>query len=579
MADTGEASIRPSSSLLPFEGDRRLRMTEDLERLRERFEHFVDRSGDHHLWIGATRPDTGVGRVKVGGKHLPAPYVAWTLAHGQPADGARVLSCPDVVQCVRVEHLRGPGVTAPKMRPRSAKGGGSVRVIAEGTWELCVTTRTAGAERPKRHFRRVNAPSRREAIGMLASFRAELQDASKANRLPDVNLAFDDAVRKYLVDFLAGDKGREHKTIEDYWRLHQKWFAPALGRRRTRDIELPDLDARFGAMRRAGLSRSRMNQAKSLYMPFFRWAKANRLVDQSPMSDFQLPTSSFVSRERTPPEVAELSLLLNAALEIVPDVAPVLTLGAVTGMRRGELVGVRRERIDWTGGTITVDTAIDAGKRVKHTKTRKERTVAVDEMTLEMLRRHCDAMDLRAETAGAAVPLDGYLFSNAVDCSSPIPPDYVTKRVSVLKDKLGIADKRAETIELEDEALRLFRLPRPPKPQGRTGPDSRGGRSFRQIAANLNRSERWVAMAIASAERREAAHTVGAQLSFDGSILALRKFTSSELLDAGFNISAVAQRQGHGPQVLTKHYAKRRKSADRRAADHLGRVVHQGTTR
>jgi hypothetical protein len=63
--------------------------------------------------------------------------------------------------------------------------------------------------------------------------------------------------------------------------------------------------------------------------------------------------------------------------------------------------------------------------------------------------------------------------------------------------------------------------------------------------------------------------------TFDGSILALRKFTSSELLDAGFNVSMVAQRQGHGTQVLVKHYAKGRVSADRKAAEHLGRVVHQ----
>ena len=62
---------------------------------------------------------------------------------------------------------------------------------------------------------------------------------------------------------------------------------------------------------------------------------------------------------------------------------------------------------------------------------------------------------------------------------------------------------------------------------------------------------------------------------FDGSIVALRKFTSSDLLDAGFNLSMVAQRQGHGPQVLVKHYARSRPSADRKAADHLGQVVHR----
>jgi hypothetical protein len=38
-----------------------------------------------------------------------------------------------------------------------------------------------------------------------------------------------------------------------------------------------------------------------------------------------------------------------------------------------------------------------------------------------------------------------------------MPPDYVTRRVALLKEHLGIADKRAETIALEDEALRLFR--------------------------------------------------------------------------------------------------------------------------
>jgi hypothetical protein len=63
-------------------------------------------------------------------------------------------------------------------------------------------------------------------------------------------------------------------------------------------------------MRRAGLSRSRMNHAKSLYAPFFRWAKRRRLMTRSPMADFELPTSTHVSREHTPPEVEQLCLLL-----------------------------------------------------------------------------------------------------------------------------------------------------------------------------------------------------------------------------------------------------------------------------
>jgi hypothetical protein len=68
-----------------------------------------------------------------------------------------------------------------------------------------------------------------------------------------------------------------------------------------------------------------------------------------------------------------------------------------------------------------------------------------------------------------------------------------------------------------------------------------------EIGRRLNRSERWAQLAVASAGRRETAACAGTAEVFDGSIIALRKFTSSELLDAGFNLSAVAQRQGHGP--------------------------------
>lgn len=71
--------------------------------------------------------------------------------------------------------------------------------------------------------------------------------------------------------------------------------------------------------------------------------------------------------------------------------------------------------------------------------------------------------------------------------------------------------------------------------------------------------------------RRELGLTGG---SFDATILALRKFTSTELMDAGFNPSLVSGRQGHTVQVMLQHYSKARRSADRAAADHLGRRVH-----
>lgn len=544
--------------------------------LGQRFEARVDRTGDHHLWLGATKAD-GAGMIRVGDRMVTAHRVAWELVHGSLPNGARVFGCPEAPACVRIEHLRlggGERSTSVARGGRARRGQGTAREIRPGVWQLGVSAGQYEDGSPRRLWRTVRARSRVQATKALAAFAAELDDVSAKPDRKVRDLTFDAAVERYLVEHLYEEKGREARTIDSYRQVHKNWFSPLAGGRRLADVDRATLDKLFGRMRAAGMSRSRMNQAKSLYGPLFRWARKRGIVTTNPMVDFELPTSRQVTRERVPPEVEEISVLLSEALVVIPETAPLLTLGAVTGMRRGELVGLRRSRIFWAEGRITVDEATDIGGRIKGTKTRRERSLHIDEDTLAMLRRHCDLMDERAAICGVTVGSDAFVFSDEPDCSRPWDPDTVTKRVGLLKEHLGIADKAPSTIALENEALRLYRLPRTERADGRQYMPPKGGIPFAEIGRRLGRSERWASLAVDSAQRREAAAARGLKLNFDGSILALRKFTSSELLDAGFNISMVAQRQGHGPQVLTKHYSKSRASADRKAAEHLGRVIH-----
>jgi len=58
--------------------------------LSERFERQVDRSGDHHVWLGATNADRGTGQLKVQGRNTTVHRVAWEIAHGLIAPGTRV---------------------------------------------------------------------------------------------------------------------------------------------------------------------------------------------------------------------------------------------------------------------------------------------------------------------------------------------------------------------------------------------------------------------------------------------------------------------------------------------------------
>jgi integrase len=543
--------------------------------LRDRFEAKVDRSGDHHLWTGSTKAD-GSGKMKVDSKAVTAQRVAWKLVHGQLPPGTEVLACPVDRACVRIEHLslrRVPrGRRGTRGRNRS-RGGGSKVEVRPGVWKLSVSAGRFDDGSVRRVHRTVRAGTVAESARLLAEFVTEVHNSPLPDKRADRDITIDEAIERFLTEYLLGEKGRDPSTIRNYRGVHAKWFSPEIGRRRVADVDEAAIDRIFGLMRRADLSASRLHDARNLYQPFFRWAKRRGIIRRSPMADFELPTSSHVATEHTPPEVDQLCLYLRAAVEVIPDAAPALVLGAVTGMRRGELVGLRRSRLFPNQGKITVDTASD-NRRVKTTKTRKVRDVAVDLETMAMLLRHCVSMDERAAVCGVEVAHDAFVFSLEPDCSLPMGADYLTRRVAVLKEYLGIGNKRPEVVAREDAALGLFRQPARRRPRGKTGPVLRGGMSYEEIGRRVGRSTRWALEAVAAAERREAAAQRGTADFFDGSILALRRFTSSELLDAGFNISLVAQRQGHGPQVLVKHYARSRPSADRKAAEHLGQVVH-----
>jgi integrase len=540
-----------------------------------RFAAKVDRAGEHDLWLGA-KDGRGAGVLKVDGRIVTARRVAWELEHGELPTGARVLSCPDDPACVRVDHLALQGTdNGGRGKSRRPRGGGSKTWIRPGVCKLTVTVGRWDDGTRRRLTETVYVDTELEADRELARFVSEVEDAPLPDAKADRDVTVDEAIERYLTEHLVSEKGRESGTLRAYRSAHRKWFSPEIGRWHVRDVDEATIDRIFGRMRKAGLSASRMRDARNLYQPFFRWAKRRRLIRRNPMADFELPTSNHVAREHVPPEVEQLCLYLEQAVELVPDVAPVLALGAVTGMRRGELVAIRRSGVFPEDGKLRVEVAYSEGGGVKTTKTRREREVFLDQETVSMLVRHCAQMDERAAAFGVEVAADGYAFSLEPDCSAPMPAEYVTKQVATLKESLGIANKRPETIELEDEALRLRRQP-VERARGTSGPQRSAVLSYTEIGKRLGRSNKWAMMAVRSAERREALAAQGSRVEmFDGSILALRKFTSNELLDAGFNISMVAQRQGHGPQVLVKHYAKSRRSADRKAAEHLGHVVHR----
>ena len=522
-----------------------------------RFERHVDRRGPHHLWLGSRNPQRGTGKLKVDGRQVTAHRRAWELARGAPPAGASVLPCPDEPLCVRVDHLRLSAGRA---------GGAELSLRKQATTSRRVQVQVNGV----RVHRRVKG-DRGEVESIRAMLREQLRQAAPRDA-DATRWSLDDLLDAYLT--YLEDQGRELRTRTRYAGVAKVWISPAIGRLQARRVMADDVDSCFARMRRAGQSASSMNQAKALLSGAFKWARRTGKVMHNPMAGFQLPKSIYMRREKLPPEAADISVILNAARQYTPDIASILVLAVTTGARLGELVAPRWSDIDWERKTLRIHAAADANGSLRETKrAQHRRDVPLDDGTLDVLRAVVDEAERRSRVLGVPLPRDPFIFSIEPDSSLPIRPGYVTRRLQTLKGRLGAEDKRPETVALEDEALRLRREGRVDR-TGRRGPGPKDGNamSYDDIAATLGRSQMWARRACDAALRRELAGGIGVKLnlSFNG----FRKFTSSELLDAGFNLSVVAQRQDHGPEVITTHYSKARMSVRRQAAEQLGHIVH-----
>lgn len=122
---------------------------------------------------------------------------------------------------------------------------------------------------------------------------------------------------------------------------------------------------------------------------------------------------------------------MTAAEKIDPTMAALLLLAALTGARRGELCGLRWSDVDWKAGTLCIERSVyetpGGGWGVKPTKTHQGRRVGLDDLGLEVLRRHRGAVDDLARELDLEVPGDGFLFSLSPQGAEPVRPDYLTR--------------------------------------------------------------------------------------------------------------------------------------------------------
>src|SRR3954452_12860395 len=133
----------------------------------------------------------------------------------------------------------------------------------------------------------------------------------------------------------------------------------------------------------------------------------------------------------------------------------------------------------------------------KATKTEKERRIALDPYTVELLAEHRDRLAERCARLSIALSPDAFLFSQAPDNSTPLRPRAVTQRYRRMAIRLKLRSTRIHALrhysatELLAAGVDLRTV------AGRLGHGSGGVTTLRTYAAWVKQADRRAAETIA----------------------------------------------------------------------------------
>lgn len=260
----------------------------------------------------------------------------------------------------------------------------------------------------------------------------------------------------------------ERSTMDTYVRYADKHIRPFIGRAPVGSLDAGVFDSLYAELRRCRdhcdrsahiehrterahkcdprcrphvctpLSASTIRQVHFVLSGALKRAVRWRWLATNPITEAEPPPAPRPSPR--PPSAQEAARILAEAWKD-PDWGLLVWVAMVTGLRRGELCGIRWRHVDLDTGVLALERSI--GQRSgqtweKDTKTHQQRRIALDPETIELLTEYRDRCANRAGELGLELAQDGFLFSLAPDGSTHLLPDSVSQRYGKLAKRLGI---------------------------------------------------------------------------------------------------------------------------------------------
>jgi integrase len=230
------------------------------------------------------------------------------------------------------------------------------------------------------------------------------------------------------------------RTIYDYRWHSQKRIIPVLGSIPIDKLTAKDIDDYYGTLRKRGLSLASIRYSHAVLRQALgqavKWGWLERNVGLLATVSAPQPAPVLAPSER------ELRAIISAMAESNPQFAIAITLAALSGARRGEVLALHWDDIDLVTGVVSIHASLTyipkGGTTLGPTKTKQNRKVILDTIGMQLLQRQMASLQEASERLGITLVKNPWLFFGEVDGSKPLHPDSISSAFRRAAKKLGI---------------------------------------------------------------------------------------------------------------------------------------------